>query len=246
MRNSAFLLKEMVSRFRRRGGVRGAAPLAALLILSAALLAAAGCKGLPIKMNSFYTESEFEMVEKSAGSIGLGFGYDSRGDINYFFFKQALDKNLLDSQISYKVPEAAPAVPEEPKEPSKKGGKKGAAAKAEPEVVQDPAAAYRGAFAEALASYDDRALFYYYMKAYYVYEMTIYMTDYYKRHKNWRLYNQFRLDYHPAAVWYMKFLDAYVETNRPAAFQEIVQQKDDAKRDAILEFQKRITITDEY
>ena len=164
--------------------------------------------------------------------------------MNYFFFKQPLDKNILEAAVSYQQPDEQ-QLPDEEKKPAAKAEKQNPK-KTEAPLSADPGALMRGDFASTLDSYDDRALFYFYSKIVNIYEKTEYMTEWYRRHKRWRLYNQARLDYRPAADWYMKNLEAYCSAKRPKLHQEIVQQKEDLKRDAILEFQHKMTIVDEY
>lgn len=221
----------------------------AFLLITGSFLGS--CRGMPVKKNRYYSLDEFQVVEKSANSIGLGFGYDSRSDINYFFFKMPVDKAVLEAPVSFAQPETGAdtgegaAVEQDTGKKQNTQKKQNKGTDTENEDISSPVPA-SGEFAASVSSIDDKSFFYYYTKVYYVYEVTVYMTDWYRKHKRWRLYNQARLDYLPAAQWYMKHLDAYCSSQRGQLYQELSLQKGDIKRDAILEFQKKVTIVDEY
>lgn len=182
------------------------------------------CSQMPVKKNTYYTEREFLMIEKTTGALNMGFGFDARLDTNYFF--EAGEGQFVDT------------APAEIKK-TKKGIKKA------PDAV-DITSQETALFAGAISEFSDKEQYYFYMKIYHLYSSHMHLKDYFKRNKMWRNYNLMRMELCPGIEHYMKVVEEYYKSQKPELYQDLVLQKEDIRKEAIMYNQKKYTIVDEY
>jgi hypothetical protein len=190
-----------------------------LLIL---IIAFTSCQILPLKENDYYTRQQMEMIEKTSDSINLGFGFDSRIDINYFFFKTEMEN---EGKTAF-----GGITPSEEIE-------------GEAQFDKDR---ITNSYTKAINQYNDTEQADFYERVYRLYSMIEYLQDYYRRNKKWRLFNLMRLELYPATRYYMDITEYHFKTNKPQLYNVLVKRKSEIKKDAILFVQKKYTIVDEY
>ncbi|MFW5807793.1 MAG: hypothetical protein ACOC2H_04795 [Spirochaetota bacterium] len=183
------------------------------------------CTMMPLKENDYYTRNQKEMIELTADAVGVGFGYESRLDINYFFYKQG----------------NAPTV-----EGITSGDVMDERGRPKITIDNEERTALVFAYSKAVSSFSDTDQYDFYFRIYRLHSMIEYLKGYYERHKMWRLYNIIRLDLYPATKYYMEITESYFRTQKPALYSRILTEKDEVQKDAIMYIQKKYTIVDEY
>ena len=189
------------------------------------LLLSTACTYFMVRSNNYYTKDEAKILENSSSHLGMGFGYDSRIDLNYFYkmkynsekigvFNRGLNAETENgSEKSEETPETQPDIE---------------------------------AFRKSLSQYTVQEQFYMLVKVYYLYERTLYYKKIMSMQKKWRNFNTVNLEYLPAVEKYFSEFENYFKDTQPKLYADFVSQKNDLKIDAITELQKENTIVDSY
>ncbi len=235
-----------------------------LLLSVILLITAVNCQVaqlIPVKHNGYYSKIELKIHMLATSAIGYDYGFDTHLDINYVYPIRDIDQIIenIDS-ITYK--DRKPVITEEPQLPAKdnkqqaKSGKQSTAKTTiappveekvvEPVIENKFTAENLPKISKELEKFSDQDLYTYYIKICRLNEMMDYMLWYCQKHKLWKEYNQIRINWSDPMKNYMALLDAYYLKNKEKIYNDIQPQREDIKKNAILYYQKKFTIVDEY